>query len=467
LLLDSEWTEKDLVLASSEILLMSSLLCSTDVIAAISMVKYEEQPTLFSLLFGEGIVNDAVAIILFNTVLKFSGSEGADDFTWKAPFAILGDFFALGFCSTSIGLVYGLITAFLFKKIRALTWDATVECLMIFCFAYMAYATAEIAGFSGIIALLTAGVVMAHYAWYNLSHEGQHGSYLVFQTMGLAMQGFIFSYLGVSFFSFASLDWSWHLILLELGICIIGRFGGTLGLIGFLRLCGYKSGISWKQVFFMGYAGLIRGAIAFGLVLRIDTSAAVNREVIVTTCLTLVVFTTVFFGATVGPMQSFLFPKEARHLDDNVTETSVQAEALHPNEEREEEEEGGKRKRAGCCLKTWTRLDEFFFKPCLIYEYRRKNALNYADFKDMFEDKEDKSDNSTVLTEAQILKLAQEKRTEQLLKGGTRTDNAPETYENGEAAAGRRSALLSAADIAHSLNLNNDAASNGDFVAAP
>ena len=66
----------------SEILLMSSLLCSTDVIAAISMVKYEEQPTLFSLLFGEGIVNDAVAIILFNTVLKFFYAEENTGFTW-------------------------------------------------------------------------------------------------------------------------------------------------------------------------------------------------------------------------------------------------------------------------------------------------------------------------------------------------------------------------------------------------
>ncbi len=47
---------------------IASLLCSSDVIAAISIVKYEEQPKLFSLIFGEGIVNDAVAIILFNTV---------------------------------------------------------------------------------------------------------------------------------------------------------------------------------------------------------------------------------------------------------------------------------------------------------------------------------------------------------------------------------------------------------------
>jgi len=103
----------------------------------------------------------------------------------------------------------------------------------------MGYATAEFAGFSGIIALLTAGVVMAHYAWYSLSAQGKHGSYLVFQTMGLAMQAFIFSYLGVSFFSFVEMDWSYHLILVELGIVIIGRFGGTMGLIGFLRLCGY------------------------------------------------------------------------------------------------------------------------------------------------------------------------------------------------------------------------------------
>jgi len=39
------------------------------------------------LLFGEGIVNDAVAIILFNTVLKFFYSDvGQIEITWTAPF---------------------------------------------------------------------------------------------------------------------------------------------------------------------------------------------------------------------------------------------------------------------------------------------------------------------------------------------------------------------------------------------
>ena len=51
---------------------------------------------------------------------------------------------------------------------------------------------------------------------------------------------------------------------------------------------------------------MIRGAIAFGLVLRIDKQFA-NRDVIVTTSLLLVIFTTVFFGSMLGVLQKFLF----------------------------------------------------------------------------------------------------------------------------------------------------------------
>lgn len=371
---------------------MSSLLCSTDVIAAISMVKYEEQPTLFSLLFGEGIVNDAVAIILFNTVLKFFFGAVEREITWVAPFEIFGDFLMLGFCSIAIGLIYGIVASILFKHMRSLTNSSTVECLVIFCIAYMAYVTAELAAFSGIISLLTSGVVMAHYAWYSLSSQGQHGSYLVFQTIGLLMQAFIFTYLGISFFSFASLDWSPSLILVMLGICILGRFGGTLGLIGMLRLCGYHSGIQWKEVFFMGYAGLIRGAIAFGLVLRIDGGSVANRSVIVTTCLSLVVFTTVFFGATVGSMQAYLFPKEAIKEDVDSFESVDQAlsehsQALHPNEEKEEEEAGSNKskRRLGCCLKTWVKLDEWILRDLLIYNYKPESRASQHLFFEMYE----------------------------------------------------------------------------------
>lgn len=59
-------------LTTLEVILMCSLLCSTDVIAAVSLIKPDKQPKLFSLVFGEGITNDAVSIILFNTVVQYS-----------------------------------------------------------------------------------------------------------------------------------------------------------------------------------------------------------------------------------------------------------------------------------------------------------------------------------------------------------------------------------------------------------
>ena len=148
-------------------MLVSSLLCSSDVIAAISIIKYEEQPQLFSLVFGEGIVNDAVAIILFKTVSHFA--TGSDDFSALTPLKILGNFLGLGFGSLGIGIVFGLVASIILKKFRFLTISAIKETLLLFCFAYIAYCTGECAGMSGIIALLTTGVVMAHYAWYNLS----------------------------------------------------------------------------------------------------------------------------------------------------------------------------------------------------------------------------------------------------------------------------------------------------------
>jgi len=50
---------------------------------------------------------------------------------------------------------------------------------------------------------------------------------------------------------------------------------------------------------FICYAGLIRGAIAFGLVLRLSGIIdGVKLEIIETTALTLVVSTTLIFGST-------------------------------------------------------------------------------------------------------------------------------------------------------------------------
>ena len=140
---------------------------------------------------------------------------------------------------------------------------------MIFSFGYIAYLISEMNHYSGIITLLVSGIVMSHYSWYNLSPQGKFASYFIFHFLGFATEAFVFGYLGLTFFSYADYSWSPELICVEILIIIFGRAMGTLGLMGVAKLLGYDCKITLKELIFIWYAGMIRGAIAFGLVLKI------------------------------------------------------------------------------------------------------------------------------------------------------------------------------------------------------
>ena len=67
-------------LQTKECLLLASVLCATDTVAALTVVREKSFPTLNSILFGEGVVNDAVAILLFHAI---EGMIVADKATLK------------------------------------------------------------------------------------------------------------------------------------------------------------------------------------------------------------------------------------------------------------------------------------------------------------------------------------------------------------------------------------------------
>lgn len=139
---------------------VTSLLCSTDVVAAVSIVDYSKQPKLYSVIFGEGIVNDIVCIILFNTIINLQ----AVDFTATTPFIVMAQFVLLGFISLSIGLIFGLFSSFFFKHCTFLRVNAITETFLLIASSYMSYFISDfttVAGIkmSGIISLLTCGIV--------------------------------------------------------------------------------------------------------------------------------------------------------------------------------------------------------------------------------------------------------------------------------------------------------------------
>jgi sodium/hydrogen exchanger-like protein 6/7 len=69
-------------------------------------------------LFGEGIMNDAISIVIFRSIKNFL-VEANDDLGAKTFFLIMGDFIYLLVASVLIGLIFGLGISYFFKKFES------------------------------------------------------------------------------------------------------------------------------------------------------------------------------------------------------------------------------------------------------------------------------------------------------------------------------------------------------------
>mmetsp|Transcript_36181 Transcript_36181/g.55568 ORF Transcript_36181/g.55568 Transcript_36181/m.55568 type:complete len:132 (+) Transcript_36181:276-671(+) len=68
---DGQGATVDFNLTTLEIMLVCSIFVSSDIIAAMSILKFDEQPHIFSIILGEGLFNDVVVLVLYQTVNMF------------------------------------------------------------------------------------------------------------------------------------------------------------------------------------------------------------------------------------------------------------------------------------------------------------------------------------------------------------------------------------------------------------
>ena len=74
------------------------------------MIKPDKYPKLFAIVFGEGMINDAVAIILFKVVGDIFDHE-TDEGTVSIVFGILLNFIINVLVSLLIGGAFGIFVA--------------------------------------------------------------------------------------------------------------------------------------------------------------------------------------------------------------------------------------------------------------------------------------------------------------------------------------------------------------------
>ena len=149
-----------------QILFVCSIYCSSDIIAAVTIIKFDEQPVLFSLILGEGLFNDAVAIILYQTMKEFLIQEKDPDVQFETDNAmiyleVVWHFFYLSISSVLIGSTCGFVGAYMTKKFRFISHSAIGEASLIMSLAMIGYFISEILELSGIVSLLMTATVMS------------------------------------------------------------------------------------------------------------------------------------------------------------------------------------------------------------------------------------------------------------------------------------------------------------------
>jgi NhaP-type Na+/H+ or K+/H+ antiporter len=158
----SQWgTGQALPLLDS--LVFGSLISSIDPVATLGIlsgVGVSQTDTLYTLIFGESLLNDGVAIVLFDTLKSHLRDDAVLD---QTAFLQIFKSFAASLCgSVGIGLGCGICCTIYFWALRG-RQTAVTEVAIFFCWALIPYYVADGFHCSGIISIMVMGFFLDYY----------------------------------------------------------------------------------------------------------------------------------------------------------------------------------------------------------------------------------------------------------------------------------------------------------------
>ncbi|XP_023179094.1 sodium/hydrogen exchanger 6 isoform X2 [Drosophila hydei] len=247
---------------------------------------------LYALVLGESVLNDAVAIVLSGAIQNYGEHySNTGEFETTAFLRSLSDFFSIFFLSLMIGAVMGCFTALLTKFTRVRDFPLLESALFVL-MSYSTFLLAEATELTGVVAVLFCGICQAHYTYNNLSEDSRQRTKQIFELLNFLAENFIFSYIGVSMFTFPKHHFDAGFITTAFICAALGRAVNVYPLSWLLNI-KRKPKISSNFQHMLFFAGL-RGAMSFALAIRNTVSEA--RQTMLTATSLIVIFTVIIQG---------------------------------------------------------------------------------------------------------------------------------------------------------------------------
>uniref|UniRef100_A0A8B9CN10 Sodium/hydrogen exchanger n=1 Tax=Anser brachyrhynchus TaxID=132585 RepID=A0A8B9CN10_9AVES len=332
----------------TDCLLFGAIISATDPVTVLAIFnELHADVDLYALLFGESVLNDAVAIVLSSSIVAYQPTgENTHAFDAAAFFKSVGVFLGIFSGSFMMGAVTGVVT---FTKLHCFP---LLETALFFLMSWSTFLLAEACGFTGVVAVLFCGITQAHYTYNNLSVESRSRTKQLFEVLHFLAENFIFSYMGLALFTFQKHIFSPVFIIGAFVAIFLGRAAHIYPL-SFLLNLGRRHKISWNFQHMMMFSGL-RGAMAFALAIR-DT-ATYSHQMMFSTTLLIVFFTVWIVGGGTTPMLSWLNIRVGVDPDQDPPPTNDNSERRNRTKQE-----------SAWLFRLWYSFDHNYLKPILTH----------------------------------------------------------------------------------------------------
>jgi len=301
------------------------LIAATDPVATLATYsKLKVDPLLNILVFGDSVLNDAVAIVLFKVLNSdeimgtVDSRPSLDQLTWQ----ILSGVVTIFLGSLAAGLFVAAVFLLLLRFID-LRHNPHVEILALLSVGFGCFAFGEAIGMSGIIATIFCSMVLGIYARPHMSAGGGLLSNFFLKQVAGLMDTSVFLLTGVCFVNLGPTGlWFGACAML---FCLLGRGAAVFPICLLVNAMKTSLGrakgapredwnlLSKNAMFMIWHAGL-RGGIALVLCMQLGPwvdklDGPETRHILQTgTCFLICVFLLVFGGSTELLLKKFGIP---------------------------------------------------------------------------------------------------------------------------------------------------------------
>ncbi len=296
-------------------LLFGAVIAPTDPVSVVAiMKKLHLDHRLSALVEGESLFNDGTSVVFFKLILAILLTFGLT-MTQDQAIPYLGGSVLQFLGVVGGGSIIGGVFGYGFSKITRFFNDHLLELTFTTIAAYGSFLTAELIGvpgivngmhFSGVIATVTAGLVMGNFGRQTgMSASTQIVVSSFWEYAAFAMNSLLFLLVGLEI-QLSQLVHYWMPITVAIVVVVLARAIAVYGLSLFAKVTNIgKIPFNWQHVL---VAGGLRGALSMALILSIPRGLLGEelRELLIVMTFGVVLFTLLVQGLSIGKLLQWL-----------------------------------------------------------------------------------------------------------------------------------------------------------------